>query len=138
MSDAGEQQNDRIEPSAFQPLDAAAPEARGQRHPLRWILGGTVTLFLLVMLFLFSARSLQVLVEAEHPTSVEVSGLAIPFGDRYLLRPGSYTVSAEAEGYYPLSTEVTVTDADTQSTTLVLAPLPGPVSYTHLTLPTIA
>jgi formylglycine-generating enzyme required for sulfatase activity len=121
---------DPIQPSAFEPLDSTQPPARRRGNPLRWVLGGAATLFLLVMLFLLTARSLQVIVEAEGVAEVSVSGLAIPFGERYLLRPGNYTVSATAEGYYPLTTAVTVTEADAQSTTLVMAPLPGLLSVT--------
>jgi formylglycine-generating enzyme required for sulfatase activity len=116
-----------IEPSAFEPLGAAPPPEQ-QSHPLRWVMAATATLFILIMLFLLSARSLQVLVEAETEASVSISGLALPFGDRYLLRPGNYTVTAAAPGYHPLSTEVIVTDEDAQLATLVLLPLPGVVS----------
>ncbi|QFU77719.1 PEGA domain-containing protein [Halioglobus maricola] len=80
------------------------------------------------MAFVLSSRSLDITVEAETDAEVDVSGLAIPFGDRYLLRPGQYEVSATAPGYHPLTTEVTVGDADNQRTTLVLAPLPGLLS----------
>lgn len=117
-----------IQPSAFEPLDSAAPASRRRGSPLRWVLAGTALLFLLVMFFLLTSRSLQVIVEAETPAEVTLSGLAIPFGERYLLRPGNYTVNATAEGYHPLSAPVTVTGADSQSTTLVLAPLPGLLS----------
>ena len=36
------------------------------------------------------------LVSTETPAQVSISGLALPFGDRYLLRPGTYTVRASA------------------------------------------
>ena len=84
------------------------------------------------MLFLLSARSLQVVVIAEAPASVELSGLALPFGERYLLRPGKYTIRASAEGYHPLETEVTVDDRDSQSVELALQMLPGLVSITSV------
>ena len=114
-----------IEPSAFQPLDASAPEASGQRHPLRWVVGGCALLFLMIMAFLLTSRSLQITVIAESPASIDIDGLALPFGDRYLLRPGEYQVSATAEGYHPFSTAVTVSDSDSQTAELVLKPLPG-------------
>jgi formylglycine-generating enzyme required for sulfatase activity len=117
-----------IEPSRFEPLEEASAKPLKQAHPLRWVMAGTAGLFVLIMAFLLTSRSLQVLVEAEAEANISISGLALPFGERYLLRPGSYTVSAEAPGYHPLATEITVTEEDTQMATLVLLPLPGVVS----------
>ncbi|PLW68363.1 PEGA domain-containing protein [Pseudohalioglobus lutimaris] len=117
-----------IEPSAFQPLDATATTKKQQGHPLRWATGAAALVFILVMGFLFSARSLQIIVTAESPANVDIAGLALPFGERFLLRPGDYNVGVVAEGYHPLDTVVTVTDADSQTAHLVLAPLPGRIS----------
>ena len=114
-----------IEPSAFEPLDAAAPKPPRQANTGRWLLLACAVLFAIVMLFLLSARSLQVVVIAETPASVDLSGLALPFGDRYLLRPGQYIVRATAEGYHPLETGVTVDERDSQTLELTLQLLPG-------------
>ncbi len=123
---------ERIEPSAFEPLDSAAQKPPQPANTRRWLLLACAALFALVMLFLLSARSLQVVVIAEAPASVELSGLALPFGERYLLRPGKYTIRASAEGYHPLETEVTVDDRDSQSVELALQMLPGLVSITSV------
>jgi formylglycine-generating enzyme required for sulfatase activity len=117
-----------IEPSAFQPLDAATAKPPKQRNPMRWVLIGSGLAFALVMAFLLSARSLQLLVISENPAEVAVSGLALPFGERYLLRPGDYGVSVRAEGYHPLDTTVTVDERDSQTVELVLQPLPGRIT----------
>ena len=117
-----------IQPSAFEPLDQAAAPPPKRGNPLRWVLIGSGSLFLLVMAFLLTARSLEVVVVAEAPASISVDGLTLPFGDRYLLRPGSYQVSARAEGYHPLTVDVTVDDGDSQRAELVLKPLPGLLS----------
>jgi formylglycine-generating enzyme required for sulfatase activity len=87
-------------------------------------------LFALAMLFLLNARSLHVVVDAQAPASVSVSGLALPLGTRYLLLPGSYEVSATAEGYQPKATTVAVDERDNQSVEMTLQPLPGLVSIT--------
>ncbi len=123
-----EQNNAAIEPSAFEPLDGSVKQGPVKRNPLRWVMAGTAALFLLVMLFLFSARSVEVIVTAQAPAEIGVSGLALPFGDRYLLLPGKHTVNASAQGYHALTTEVEVTDADSQQVELVLLPLPGLLS----------
>ncbi|MEE4146572.1 MAG: PEGA domain-containing protein [Halieaceae bacterium] len=120
--------HERIEPSAFEPLDNAAQQPPQPANTRRWWLIACALLFALVMLFLLSARSLQVVVTAETPASIALSGLALPFGDRYLLRPGQYTVRASAEGYHPLQTEVTVDERDSQTVELTLQLLPGLVS----------
>lgn len=114
-----------IEPSAFEPLDSAKPAAQRKRHPLRWTVGVALALFVLAMLFLFSARSLEVRVASETPADIHVSGLALPFGGRYLLLPGEYSVSAQAEGYHPMEATVTVDDSASQSVALKLQALPG-------------
>lgn len=117
-----------IEPSAFQPLEAAPEQPPRQRNPMRWLLVGCALLFGLVMLFLLSARSLQVVVTASSPAQVSIGGLALPFGERYLLRPGTYDIQVKAEGYHPLQTEVVVGDGDGQAIELVMQPLPGLLS----------
>ncbi len=114
-----------IEPSAFQPLGSADSKPPAPRNTRRWVLTGAAAIFAVLMIFLLSARSLQVIVISETPAAVSVSGLVLPFGDRYLLRPGEYTINASAEGYHPLETSVTVDQLDSQTIELELQLLPG-------------
>ena len=86
-----------IQPSAFQPLGSAEPKPPRKPNKLRWLLAACALGFTLVMLFLFSARSLQVVVTAQTPADVSIDGLALAFGNRFLLRPGNYTVRASAD-----------------------------------------
>jgi len=117
-----------IQPSAFQPLGSAEPGPPRKSHPGRWLLAACALVFTLIMLFLLSARSLQVVVTAQAPADVSIDGLALAFGNRFLLRPGNYTVRASAEGYHPLETPVTVDERDNQTLQLELKLLPGLVS----------
>jgi len=117
-----------IQPSAFQPLGSAEPKPPRKPNKLRWLLAACALCFTLIMLFLFSARSLQVVVTAQTPADVSIDGLALPFGNRFLLRPGNYTVRASAEGYHPLETPVSVDERDSQTLQLELKLLPGLVS----------
>jgi len=118
-----------IEPSGFTPLDRSAQQTGGSALTApRVALVAAVATFALALLFLFTARSLQVSVEAEAPADVAIGGLALPFGERYLLLPGTYEVTAQAEGYENLVATVTVDDRDSQSVELVLQPLPGRLS----------
>lgn len=117
-----------IAPSGFTPLEDAATTTPAPRKRGRWILLACLALFVLMMLFLFSARSLQITVDAKAPAHVSVSGLALPFGNRYLLLPGEYEVSATAEGYQPLATMVEVDERDSQALEISLQALPGLIS----------
>lgn len=114
-----------IEPSGFTPLDPTIENKSRRLSPARLLLFACLLLFALVMAFLLSARSLQIVVIAETPADIAISGLAVPFGERYLLRRGTYTVSVTARGYHPLVTEVTVDQADSHIIELVLQALPG-------------
>ena len=117
-----------IAPSGFTPLEQAAPKAPVPRKAGRMVLFFCLALFVLLMLFLLSARSLMIEVAAQVPGHVSVSGLALPFGKRYLLRPGEYDIRVTAEGYHPLATTVTVDQRDSQSIEVQLQSLPGLLS----------
>ena len=119
-----------IEPSAFQPLSEAGPPPKQQRNPLRWILGVSALLFALVMAFLLTSRSVQLQVVAENQPEIDVGGLAIPFGDRYLMRPGSYTLAVDAAGYHPYRDTLTVTAEDSQVVQVIMQALPGRLEIT--------
>jgi formylglycine-generating enzyme required for sulfatase activity len=70
--------------------------------------------------FMFTARSVEVLVSPA-PETVEVSGgLVVQFGPRYLLRPGEYRVAATLAGYEPLAESVTVGDDRSQTLQLTM------------------
>ena len=118
-----------IEPSAFEPLALAVDKPRRGSSPWRWILLTTAVVFIAIMGFLLSAKSVQIIVQAQTSADIALSGgLYLPFGDRYLLHSGDYQVTATAMGYHPLHSTVTVTDADSQIVELVLQPLPGRLS----------
>ena len=114
-----------IAPSAFQPLGSVATEAASKSNPLRWAMAAVALVFLLIMSFLFTARSVQVTVVAESDADIDIGGLLLPFGERFLMRPGDYSINVTAPGYYPLDSLLLVTDADSQVVELILQPLPG-------------
>lgn len=113
-----------IAPAAFEPLaEVAGPKRRGLPR-YSWLYA-LIAGFALVLLFLLTARSLQITVVAESEAELSLSGLAIPFGGRYLLRPGEYALAVNAEGYHPYAETLTVDDAASQRVEVILQPLPG-------------
>lgn len=120
-----------IEPSAFQPLGTAAEKPPRRLDTMRWLLIAVAVAFVAIMAFLLTARSVAISIVAETEPALEIEGgLAMPFGERYLMRPGRYQLSASAPGYHPLQSELVVDREDSQSAELVLRPLPGKITVT--------
>jgi len=91
-----------------------------------WIGVGALVILLTTAVYLFTSKA--VLIEIEPPDAdVRIAGglLKPKFGDRYLLRQGSYRVIATAEGYVASREEIIVTDAENQSFDIELEKLPG-------------
>jgi formylglycine-generating enzyme required for sulfatase activity len=121
-------QKDIIAPSGFTPLDQAGKAPRSEQRPGRALLYAALAAAALILFFLLTARSVEIEVIAEVPAAVSVSGLALPLGQRYLMRPGDYQVDASAPGYHPLSAAFSVDDGEDQSVVLTLDALPGRLS----------
>jgi formylglycine-generating enzyme required for sulfatase activity len=117
-----------IQPAAFEPLGNSDAPAKKGIPPSRWLLFALIALFALALWFLLSARSLEISVVADSEAEVELSGLALSFGDRFLLRPGVYPLRVTAPGYHPYVRELTVSREDTQRQEVILQPLPGRLS----------
>jgi len=114
-----------ITPIFFEPLGSAR---KPRRRSIRFaaVAGAMLLAMCLMMLwFIFSARSLTV--DTSPPeTSVTISGgLAVQFGDRYLLRAGEYRLQAEAPGYHALQQDLTISSEASQRLTLELEKKPG-------------
>ncbi len=125
MSQPSKDQSGAIAPSAFQPLSDASAAPKKRQSPLRWGAGLIALAFLLVMGFLFTSHSVQVTVIATSEPDISIDGLAVPFGSRYLMRPGDYGLTVNAPGYYPFVETVSVTREDVQVFEVVMQPLPG-------------
>ena len=113
-------------------LETAAQVDPGVSRQRRALIGGSWALLgLLGILAWFIFTSKSVYLEAV-PSSADISVggslMKMRIGDRYLLRPGDYQVTARAEGYHPLSLDLTVDQSPSQRTRLELRPLPGKLS----------
>ena len=108
----------------FTPVHSAGQKQGRKMSPAIILLASALLLSALVLWFVLTARSLIVEVEPGD-AEVQLSGLAIPLADSFLLRPGEYQVRVSAEGYYPAGQQIVIGDADSQILRLVLEKLPG-------------
>ena len=130
MADSSQDHQDAIQPTAFQPLSEAAPAQKRGVNKVRLAGISVAAIFLVIMLFLLTSRSVQITVVAESEHDISIKGLYLPFGTRYLMRPGSYAMTATAQGYYDLNTDLLVTEQDSQVLELIMQPLPGLLTVT--------
>lgn len=113
----------------IEPLDYRPVRNLGKPGKRRFPIVGAVLFSALCILglaswFMFTARSVEVLVTPQ-PESLSVGGgLVISFGPRYLMRPGQYRVEAGLAAYEPLSEDVEVTDERAQTIQLTMTRLP--------------
>lgn len=117
------------EPIAAIPFRAgqSVAQRRGiQFNPVRAVLAVVALLVAAVLWFIFTAVSVGI---EPNPTTAKISVdgglLAVPVGNRFLLRPGTYQVRAVEAGYTPAESKIDVTDAPDQQFNLTLEKLPG-------------
>ena len=116
-----------IQPAAFEPLAPGAAPKRTGPPTARLALAAALALFLLALWFLLTSRSLEVNVIAEggETADVNLSGLNLPLGGRFLLRPGRYTLRVVAAGYHPYESTIEVGREASQRIDVAPRPLPG-------------
>jgi len=113
-----------IEPARFEPLEAAGTDRRRRLPKYLWLYA-LLLLFAVALLFILTARSLRVVVDSETAPSINISGIALAFGERYLLQSGDYRISVTAPGYEPYEGSLKVSSAANQEHRVTLRPLPG-------------
>ena len=74
---------------------------------------------------LFTAKAISVTFTPEAKQTHLSGWLTFALGERYLVRPGPLTVTAQAEGHFPLEQIVTVTSESDQDFEFVFDRLPG-------------
>jgi formylglycine-generating enzyme required for sulfatase activity len=120
---------DAAEPIAairFRATQAGSTARAFSFSPARIALGLLAVIAIAVLWFIFTALSISVRAQpANAAVSVSGGGIAVPLGDRFLLRPGRYQVRAVAPGYALAETNIEVSAKDNQQFTLTLAKLPG-------------
>jgi formylglycine-generating enzyme required for sulfatase activity len=108
----------------FTPLDSTGARRKIRISTVYLGLAIVLAVAVLVFVYLLAARAVIFNLEPQHAT-ISVSGLSFHIGHNFLLLPGPRQVSAEAEGYHALSTNIEVTGERTQEASIVLDPLPG-------------
>ena len=120
--------DEAIAPTAFKRAEktrAVAPQTT--RSPLKMVLFGGLLILSIASWLLFTAKSVQILVDPATPDTMSIAGgwFRLPLGDRLLLRQGEYTISVEKEGYYDVLQAFVVGDAPTKTVSIAMRKLPG-------------
>ena len=134
--DLGNSGKTLIEPVAFEPIPEAAARQRWRASPLMKVGAAAIATALLLLGYLFSAKSLYIEISPDHnqleQLQLDVSGLlTIKTGDRFLLLSGQHEIHASALGYFDYRETLTIGGSDSQRQSITLEPLPG-----HLTVTT--
>ena len=124
-----------LEPTPFEAPKQQADVKNRRLSPRRLATLVIAALIGITAWHLFTAKA--VLITFTPPAQTEsVSGwLTLPLGERYLVRPGDLNVQADAKGYFPIDTRLTIlSDAD-QRFALVFEKLPGHLRLTSGEIP---
>ena len=111
--------------AAFEPRQEVVAETRPKLQPRLLVLGLGGLLLAYSLFFLLTARSVTISTDTVTPIDVSVGGVTLPFGDRLLIRPGTYSLDVTANGYFPFQGTLDVDRADVQNRAVNLIPLPG-------------
>ena len=117
--------DESLSPAAFEPRTEITVATRRRIKPATALLLVAGLLVAYTLFFLLTARSVSITVESETAPSIDISGLHLPFGERFLMRPGTYELIVTAEGYQTFSGPLLVDRAEVQTLALSLTPLPG-------------
>ena len=117
--------DESLSPAAFEPRTEITVVTRRRIKPATTLLLVAGLLVAYTLFFLLTARSVSITVESETAPSIDISGLHLPFGERFLMRPGTYELIVTAEGYQTFSGPLLVDRAEVQTLALSLTPLPG-------------
>ncbi len=126
VSGESESESERIDAVQFRASDAAKVRRGPVLNPTRVALLAVCVVGAAIMWFVLTATSISVQTDPSE-ADVQVRGglLAIPMGQRMLLRPGEYQVRAELPGYRPAELDIEVTKEPNQRFAMKLEKLPG-------------
>jgi formylglycine-generating enzyme required for sulfatase activity len=126
ISGESDAESERIDAVQFRASDVARAKRSITLNPTRIALAAASLVAAGILWFIFTAISVSVQTDPK-TAEVDIRGtlLAVPIGERLLLRPGNYQVHAEQPGYKPGELKINVTNAPNQRFALKLEKLPG-------------
>ena len=96
---------------------------------VRWqaAVGGVIAVLAAVSWLLFTSKSIQFDVQPAGADSVSISGgwFKLPFGNRVLMREGSYTVHVKKDGYYDIDQALEIDETPSRTVVVEMRKLPG-------------
>jgi len=128
---AGAAASETIAPLAFKRArEAAAVETAPPAHRWQVAVGVAIGALVLISSFLFTSKSIQFDVQPGPADALSIEGgwFRLPFGDRILMRRGTYTVHVEKAGYYAVAQDFDVGDEPSKTVVVELRKLPGQVT----------
>ncbi|MBQ0719323.1 MAG: SUMF1/EgtB/PvdO family nonheme iron enzyme [Gammaproteobacteria bacterium] len=118
-----------ITPIDFSPLDGTQHQRGPQLRPVPVLISLLLFIAAALLWFLLTARSVEFKLSPTTATLDVSAGLSFHLGERYLMRPGEFQLTANAPGYFELQQALLVSAEDQQSYPLTLEKMPG-----HLTI----
>lgn len=97
-----------ISPTDFKPTPAKRPRGRSFVSWIQIVLGTLAVIIGFGLWFLFTAKAVKLELNVAEAEIGITGGLVLETGVRYLMRPGKYSVSGSAEGYYDLEAQIEV------------------------------
>jgi len=132
VAEEGEAAEDaeEIAPIAYRRREIEEQQATVRRGvPWYGWVGAALAVLAATAWLLFTSTSVRLETVPAEPGSIEISGgwFRLPLGERYLLRPGVYTVTLQSEGYHSLERRFEVGDEDSMTLELEQERMPGRV-----------
>ncbi len=126
--------DDFIQPMDFQPAANETQKTAWKPTPLHIAMAAALVIALVVLSYLFAAKSLYIRSNTEQ-TTIKVDGFfTLSVGERFLLLKGEHQINLESPGYYPHQESIEINADDNQYLDIALKPLPGQLDITSNTL----
>lgn len=114
-----------INPTAFAPSDGSKTSKGINIKPWSILLGSLLLVGLVVVWFLFTAKSVIVKTQPQTQQFKISGGLLFELKGHYIMRQGEYTLEAKLPGYHPIKQTITVDERQNQLVEVAFEKLPG-------------